>query len=124
MNGCKLSPTSLGLSLGILWGLWVMIMGIMVYNYSFGRPFVEAMATVYQGYEPSVKGAMIGGLIGFIHIFVMGFLIGWLYNCFLSGSCCCVTTTKSATVVDVVPVEKKPRAAKAPAKPKTKVTKE
>lgn len=88
MNGCKISPVGLGLSLGILWGLSLLVMGLIAYFYAYGRPFVEAVATLYLGYEPSVLGSFIGGVIGFIDGFVTGFLIAWLYNCFSCCSCC------------------------------------
>ena len=89
MKGCKLSPVGLGLSLGVLWGLSVFIMGLLAYSYSYGRPFVEAMATLYMGYAPSVKGSIVGGVIGFIDAFITGFLIAWLYNKFSCCGCSC-----------------------------------
>jgi len=104
MNGCKLSPVALGLSVGILWGLSVLIMGLMAYYYAFGRPFVDAMSTLYLGYEPSIQGSLIGGLIGFIDSFIMGALVAWLYNCFSCCKCTCCKMPTAATVA--VPVKR------------------
>lgn len=89
MSGCKLSPVGLGLSLGVIWGLSVFGMGLMAYFYTYGKPFVEALATLYLGYEPSIKGSIVGGIIGFIDAFIMGFLIAWLYNRFNCCKCAC-----------------------------------
>lgn len=93
MNGCKLSPIGLGLALGVLWGLSVFLLGLLAYWYTFGKPFVDAMATLYMGYEPSITGSIIGGVIGFIDAFITGALIAWLYNKFSGCHCnCCADT--------------------------------
>lgn len=89
MNGCKLSPTGLGLSLGVLWGISVFLLGLLAYFFTYGKPFVDAMATLYMGYEPSIAGSIIGGVIGFIDAFISGFLIAWLYNKFSGCHCNC-----------------------------------
>ena len=85
MNGCKLSPVGLGLAFGVLWGISILLMGLMAYYYTYGNAFVASMATLYPGYEPSIKGSFLGAIIGFIDAFIMGFLVAWLYNRF---SCC------------------------------------
>ncbi|KTD17843.1 bacteriophage holin [Legionella jordanis] len=86
MYKSKLSPISLGLSFGILWGLSTLIMGLIATYYSYGRPFVAAMANLYPGYAATIKGSLIGGLYGFIDAFIFGLLLALLYNLF---SCCC-----------------------------------
>lgn len=89
MSGCKLSPVGLGLSLGVLWGLSLFILGLVAYYYTYGHPFVLAMGTVYLGYEPTIKGSVLGGIIGFLDAFITGFLIAWLYNLFNCCGCRC-----------------------------------
>lgn len=92
-NKCKLSPTALGLSLGIVWGLSVFLTGLIAFYFSYGKPFVAAMSTMYVGYEPSIAGSLIGGAFAFIDGFIGGALVAWFYNRF-SGCCsCCPTTT-------------------------------
>ncbi|WED42845.1 bacteriophage holin [Legionella cardiaca] len=86
MNKCKLCPVSLGLSLGILWGVFVLIIGLIATYNAYGKPFVAAMGGLYIGYQPTILGSLIGGLIAFIDFFIFGFLIAWLYNLF---ACCC-----------------------------------
>ena len=91
MSGCKINPVSMGLSLGILWGISVFLMGLLAYHYSYGKPFVEMLATLYLGFSPTISG----GLLGFIDAFITGFLVVWLYNCINSCSCCCKKEEKS-----------------------------
>lgn len=88
MNGCKMSPVGLGLSLGILWGLWLLVMGLLAFHYAYGQTFVTTLGTMYVGYEPTIKGSIIGGIMGLVHGFIKGFLIAWLYNRFCSCTCC------------------------------------
>ena len=86
MKGCKLCPVALGLSFGVLWGLSILIMGLLAYYYTYGNSFVIAVGSLYPGYAPSIKGSILGGIIGVIDGFIGGFLIAWLYNLF---NCCC-----------------------------------
>ena len=86
MTNNKLCPVSLGLSLGITWGISVLIMGLLAHLYMFGKPFVAAVGAVYVGYDPSIAGSIIGGIIGFVDAFIYGFIIAWLYNT-ISGCC-------------------------------------
>lgn len=82
MNHLKLSPLSLGLTLGILWGLSVLIMGLSAYFFSYGNLFVTSVGTLYVGYEATILGSIIGGIFGFIDAFIAGLIIAWLYNLF------------------------------------------
>lgn len=95
MSGCKLSPSALGLSLGVIWGLSMFLLGLSAYYYSYGKPFVDAMATLYLGFEPSIRGSIIGGVIGFVDAFITGFIIAWLYNRFNCCNCKCCNTPKA-----------------------------
>ena len=88
MTKCKLSPAALGLAFGTFWGLTVFIVGLIVYAFHFGIPFVTAMGTVYVGYETSVLGAFFGGVFGFVHGLIVGVILGWFYNGFLHCVCC------------------------------------
>lgn len=82
MQNTKIKPIALGLSLGIFWGAWVLIAGLVAFYYEFGTPFVTAMGSVYMGYEASIVGSLIGGIIAFIDAFLCGAFIAWLYNVF------------------------------------------
>lgn len=87
MANYRLCPVSLGLSLGITWGVGVFIMGLIAYAYSYGQPFVAAVGQLYIGYAPTLLGSVIGGLIGFVDAFIGGFIIAFLYNAFCNCKC-------------------------------------
>ncbi len=85
-SGAKgLCPGCFGLAVGIIWGLWCFIAGLVLHG-SF--TMVDAMGSMYVGYGPTLMGSLIGGLWGLLHGFVAAFLIAWLYNC-LSRCCKC-----------------------------------
>lgn len=87
MTKLKLSPLALGLAFGIIWGVSVLIMGLLASFYSYGTPFVTSVGVLYVGYEPTITGAIIGGLIGFIDAFIGGVILAWLYNFFAHCRC-------------------------------------
>lgn len=86
MTKCRISPLAFGLSLGVVWGCSVLLMGLMAHFFEYGKAFVTAIGVVYVGYEPSLIGSAIGALFGFVDALVGGALIAWLYNCF--AGCC------------------------------------
>jgi uncharacterized membrane protein YdjX (TVP38/TMEM64 family) len=79
---CRLSRVALGLAFGILWGLVVLIVGLIAHFADYGTPFVNSMGVLYIGYGPSILGSIIGGVVGFIDAFIGGFLLAWIYNLF------------------------------------------
>ena len=85
-NTSKLHPLALGLSLGVLWGISIFIIGLIAHFFIYGRAFVLTMGTIYIGYHPSILGSIVGGIIGFIDAYIAGVIIAWLYNCF-AGHC-------------------------------------
>ncbi len=87
MSGNKISPVALGLSIGCFWGGSIFIMGVIAHYFSYGIEFVTSMKSIYVGYEPSLIGSVVGGLVGFIDAFIAGALVSVLYN-FFSGHCC------------------------------------
>jgi hypothetical protein len=91
MTKSKLSPAALGLALAVVWGSAVLIVGLLAHYFSYGKAFVTSMGIMYIGYEPSIVGSIIGGVMGFIDAFIGGALIAWLYNLFLR--CCCKNNT-------------------------------
>lgn len=80
MTKYKICPVSLGLALGITWGVSLLIMGLLALHFTYGVPFVIAMGHLYIGYEATMIGSVIGGLFGFVDAFIGGFIVAWLYN--------------------------------------------
>lgn len=85
MTKNKLSPIALGLSLGILWGGSLLLLGLLT-HFGYEGSFVASLRTLHVGYDFSILGSFIAGIVGFFDGFVRGAVIGWLYNVF---ACCC-----------------------------------
>ena len=82
----KLAVIHLGLAFGILWGLGILITGVVsTWHGVWGMDFVTAMGSVYVGYTNTYLGSIIGGLWGFVDGFITGIILAWLYNCL---TCC------------------------------------
>jgi hypothetical protein len=78
----KLDVKALGLSLGITWGLSVILMGLICMMSGWGSSFVDAMGKFYVGYKPTLLGSLTGGILGFLDMGIGGVIIAWLYNKF------------------------------------------
>ena len=46
MTKCKISPLAFGLSLGVVWGGAVLIMGLLSHFFAYGTAFVTAMGVM------------------------------------------------------------------------------
>jgi hypothetical protein len=86
-SNMRMGKVALGLSLGTVWGLSMLVMGLLANFCGYGAEFVSAIGTMYIGYNATVLGSLIGALWGFVDMFTFGFLVAFLYNCF-SGCCC------------------------------------
>ena len=86
MTKCRISPLAFGLSLGVVWGGYVFLIGLLSHFFEYGTAFVSSLGVMYIGYEPSILGSAIGGVMGFIDALIGGALIACFYNLF-SRSC-------------------------------------
>jgi hypothetical protein len=82
----KISATALVMTLSLLWGLAMAIVGIAnSMNPAYGGPLIEALSSVYPGYEGS--GAVLDVVLGIAYGLIDGALAGWViasvYNFFL-----------------------------------------
>jgi hypothetical protein len=75
----KCQPLALGVAIGILWAIYVFVVGITA-MFGWGNALVEALASLYIGYRASVLGAIIGALWAFADGFIAGVVIAWIYN--------------------------------------------
>ena len=76
----KLHVVAFGVALGVTWSFGIFLLGILAFFFDWGRLFIGAMGSVYVGYEPSVIGSLIGGVLAFIDAFIAGVIIAWIYN--------------------------------------------
>ncbi len=75
----KFSPNALGISIGALWAVYVFFCGITA-MFGWGVALVDALSSLYIGYDPSMIGAIIGAVWAFIDGYIAGFVIAWIYN--------------------------------------------
>ncbi|MBN1645107.1 bacteriophage holin [Candidatus Woesearchaeota archaeon] len=79
-SSCKLNTTKFGLTLGILWGLAVLLLGIAATYASYGTEFVNLLGGMYIGFDTTLIGSIVGGIWGFFDGLIGGFIFAWLYN--------------------------------------------
>lgn len=83
----KVSALALGLTLGVLWGLAMCLIGIAHAIYpEYGREFFAFMGSIYPGM--SSEGTLLNTLVAVVYGVVDGFLGGYVmavvYNFFAS----------------------------------------
>jgi hypothetical protein len=49
MSNNRMSPLGLGLSLGIVWGVSLFLMGLVAFYFAYGQSFVTAIGSIYFG---------------------------------------------------------------------------
>ena len=76
----KLDIKNLGLTLGILTGLYFFLIALSANLFSYGNLIVTTLSSIYIGYSASLIGSIIGLIYGFIDGFIFGALIALIYN--------------------------------------------
>lgn len=75
-----LDSVRLGLSGGILSGIFMFLATLFAMATEYGRSYLEMAGSIYPGFDVTVGGSLLGFVYGFINGFVTLFLLGWLYN--------------------------------------------
>jgi len=78
----KWNGKALGLALGIIWGVTVFIATLGVVLRGGTGEITGKLARFYLGYSTTMIGAFIGLIWGFIHAFIVGYVLAILYNTF------------------------------------------
>ncbi len=78
----KLSVKAMGLTLGLLWGGMVLVVGLAHLIWpQYGVAFLGLVSSIYPGYDVGGFGSVIvGTLYGLIDGWVGGIILAWLYN--------------------------------------------
>lgn len=88
----KLYPVSFGFAWGIVSGVGLLLWAWLGARYGHGLPLTNLMSHFYYNYEPTFTGGLWGLLLGFVHGFIFGTLVAWIYNlsckCFCPGGSC------------------------------------
>ncbi|WP_367605648.1 hypothetical protein [Legionella sp. W05-934-2] len=87
MEKCRLSIKGLGLALGVFMGLTMLILGLMAYFIDYGTTIVMTMNALYMINGITLANVFLGTALAFIHGFIDGVVIAFLYNIF-GGNCC------------------------------------
>ena len=91
MTKTKLSPVALGLAFGVLWGVSILVLGLLT-HFGYEGTLVASLRTMHVVYDLSIAGSFIAAFFGLIDGFIRGALLAWLYNCF--ACCCCKKDAK------------------------------
>ncbi len=88
-----LSPKALAIAVGVLWGAYVFLLGLVstafpnVKFFWVSKEFLGILATLYPGYSATITGSFIGLFWGLICGAVGGAIIAWLHNFALEKYC-------------------------------------
>lgn len=80
MTKTELNPMALGISVGIVSSICILVMGLLAHTFFTGKPLVAGVGAMYMSYNPSVMGAILTSLVGFVNAFIGGYVIAWVYN--------------------------------------------
>lgn len=87
-NECaRLMPARFGFAWGLMWGLGWMLLGWAGWVWGYALPLIKIMSSAYLGFAPTFMGGVIGGVEGFIDVFIFAWLVALIYNCCCKGSC-------------------------------------
>jgi hypothetical protein len=75
----KLDVKALALGLGTAWASCMLFVGVASV-FGWGSELVRVMSSVYLGFAPTVPGAVIGALWGFLDGAIGGAIIALVYN--------------------------------------------
>lgn len=82
----RLSVKALAISLGILWGGCLFVVGILnLAAPAYGGDFLRLMGSIYPGFfhAHNFGNVLLGTAYGFVDGLIGGWLAAWLYNCFV-----------------------------------------
>jgi phosphotransferase system glucose/maltose/N-acetylglucosamine-specific IIC component len=78
----RLRVRALGMSVGIVWGLFVLLATLWLIWFAGPGPVFQVLKTLYPGYDVTYVGGLVGLFWGFVDGFIAGALVAWLYNKF------------------------------------------
>ena len=84
----KLNICAMGMAIGLTWGFGCLFLSYMQIWFQMGQPMIDAIASIYLGYEATYLGGVIGLFWAFIDGFIGGIIVAFLYNKFMR---CCPT---------------------------------
>ncbi len=86
--GCRCHFCILGLSMGIVWGGLVLIVGLLTAITGWTFPLANLLGMAYLGAKSGLMAVLMGGIWAFIDGFILGALLGVAYRFFEKCGCC------------------------------------
>ena len=79
----KLQTHAAGMSLGVLYGFWILVIGLVALTTGAQMEIYELYQSFFFLAELSGVGIVIGALEGFVWGYVMGYVLAAAYNKFV-----------------------------------------
>jgi hypothetical protein len=76
----KVNLDKAALTAGIVWGGCMFVTTLAAVYFHYGESFLNAMASIYPGFQISVAGSVIGFIYGFLDAFVGVYIVAWVYR--------------------------------------------
>jgi len=86
----RLSAVALGISLGLVSGLFMMLFAMAAWRWGYGTSMMTQYTSMLPGFDATLTGSFIGLAWGFLEGFIVGVIWAWIYNlCLCCCRCCC-----------------------------------
>lgn len=82
----KIQPVPFGIAFGIIYAVVFLLYGLAAALFGWGTELAEIVGGFYVGFGPTIVGALIGALWGFVVGFVFFALGAWIYDGLIGGS--------------------------------------
>lgn len=79
----QLNALAAALSVGLLWGLGMLVCTVAALQWGYADEFMELMGDVYPGYDVSGTGVIVGFIYGFLDGFIGTWILVSVYNFFV-----------------------------------------
>lgn len=79
----ELAVISFGLAFGVVWSASVFLLAIAASFFEWGTVAAMMLSSLYVGYGPTFVGSVAGAVWGFVHGFLFGIAVAYLYNVFM-----------------------------------------
>jgi hypothetical protein len=80
MSKRNLNVLNFGLAWGIVFAIYIFLIGIFASAFDLWDSTVEIISSWYPGFNATFFGSLIGSFWGFIDGLIMGALVAWIYN--------------------------------------------
>jgi hypothetical protein len=80
MIGVRIDPGRFGIAFGVVYAVVFFLYGLLAALFGWGAALAEVIGSFYVGFGPTLLGALVGAVWGFVIGFVFFALGAWLYN--------------------------------------------